>query len=169
MKRVVAPACAIALGCIAFSTSAPASTCVDPTSDALRRASCDPKRDKGCDAVVVRTVDDLDGDGARDVLVAQQTMCGATGNCSYAVYLTGNHCAHYAGDVGGVLVAPTQARHFGVRDLAGYWKGGCAASEGVGYTWAFDGTAYHVADSYTCACLMDGPVPASRDKRCPRP
>ena len=140
--------------------------CVDPSADVLARASC-TGAEPGCERLRIETISDLDGDGVDDDLVAQDEYCGATGNCSYTVYLSGHGCTRWAGEVGGVAVEPTAVTHGGVRDLAGYWKGGCVAMEGTGTTWAFDGRQYRAIDSYTCACPWDAPPDPARDPRCP--
>ena len=138
--------------------------CVDPHADALSRVDAElvgvPRPE-----IVTQKVDDLDGDGASDTLVALQELCGATGNCTYSVYLSGAGCVHYAGEVGGVMVGPSDGTHHGVRDLETYWKGGCVAMEGAGSTLAFDGTEYRTVDSYSCDCPTNEPAP--RDPRCP--
>ncbi len=175
MNRLLLVAAFLVLACSSAPTisavaAANQAPCVDPRDDARARYACDPVAAPGCDALRVETVDDLDGDGARDTLVAIDELCGVTGNCAYDVYLSGNGCARHAGEVGGVAITVEPTSHGGVRDLSGYWKGGCVAMEGTGSTWAFDGKQYRVLESYECACPDESPAAAApRDPRCPGP
>jgi hypothetical protein len=163
--------------CSSVEPSAPAvgATCIDPRADLLARTSCDPQVVPGCDALEEANIEDLDGDGVGDRLLAPQMDCGATGNCPYAVYLSGRGCSRYAGQVGGAAVRATARRHAGVRDISTYAKGGCVGAEGQGATWAFDGKEYRVVDAYGCECpwldsgagAIDPKRVARRDARCP--
>jgi hypothetical protein len=173
-------ACASGVGCsaeapgsgssgLALAGGAGSGACVDPHADARKRFAC---LEGGC-TLYDDSPGDLDGDGVADVLVAWDDLCGVTGNCPFFVYLSGAGCAHWAGEVGGVSVSAEATRHAGVRDLGGYWKGGCVAMEGTGSTWAFDGTQYRTIDSYECECPDEDAGPraaaaaAARDPRCP--
>jgi len=148
----------------AASTGVP---CLDPVEDGLRRWREVESWIESTD-LLVDALDDTDGDAVAEVLVATTTLCGATGNCPYAVYLSNGGCPSFAGTLDGVSLSPREHENHGVRDVETYWKMGCLAMAGVITIYRFDGREYRDIESVECACVWEDQLPApDRDPRCP--
>ncbi len=142
--------------------------CLDPRQDGLQRWQADGEHWIGEADLVVEPTADWDGDAMPETLVATSSLCGATGNCPYVVYLSNHGCPSYAGRVDGVDVAVGAERHHGVLDVETYWKGGCVSTEGSFTLYQYDGREFRVADSVNCECIRPGQPPTpDRDPRCP--
>jgi hypothetical protein len=147
-----------------------ASACVDDQRDAWHRFGCDSG--EPCEKLRAgESLGDLDGDGVPDRLWAAESLCGATGNCEYKVYLTSKGCMRFAGSVGGVALQVLGGAHHGVRDLSSYWKGGCVGMEGAYEEHAFDGQEFRVTRTVSCECPKGWPdspkTDPKRDPACP--
>lgn len=146
------------------ATAAPkVSDCVTDPKATLRQ-QCDFAPANADDVRAVE-LEDVDGDGKQELLLACPDLCGATGNCPYKLYVSGNGCWRDVGpdDMGGSIISVAKSQHHGLKDIHQYWKGGCVGREG---TWAelhFDGTRYRVARTVRCECEDKRPRP----RECP--
>src|SRR4051812_13831220 len=70
----------------------------------------------------VRTmyVNDLKNDGKRDRLVARQEECGATGNCSYELYISNAKGFSHSGTIAAAFIVGDKTRHQGRNDIWAY-------------------------------------------------
>src|SRR4051794_22584250 len=94
-----APSALPAASSRAPTPASPPAGCVDPRADAWTRLGCE--NGEPCGSLRAGDVGDLDGDGVDDPAWAAESLCGATGNCSYATYLTNRGCPRYVGVVAG--------------------------------------------------------------------
>ena len=61
---------------------------------------------------------DLDGDGTKDLLVADADECDARENCTWAIWLMRGSCGYHIGDVEAFEVELGKGSHLGMRELA---------------------------------------------------
>jgi hypothetical protein len=109
---------------------------------------------------------DLDRDGTADLAIAAEDLCGATGNCSYQIYVSNRGCLRWVGESDGVEVSVLSSEHNGLLDLQNFGK---SCLDGGGFTeLQFDGTHYELSRSVYCPCPGDpGPRPESLPPECP--
>jgi len=140
--------------------------------DAVMRCRSLGEEIEGSEGLHRDTIDDLDGDGVPETLLACMSHCGATGNCPFFLYLSHRGCARYGGELAGAMWQVLAETHFGLHDVETWWKGGCAGMEGSFAHYSFDGTIYQDYGGIQCSCPLygsDGEVvpDPSRDPSCP--
>jgi hypothetical protein len=127
----------------------PLPTCVaDPLADARHKLEATGEESTMRD----EKMPDLDGDGVDERRIAVDSLCGATGNCGYALYLSNHGCLKFGGKLDGADFQILPTKHVGLSDLWSYWKLGCGSMEGVVTHWEFDGNGYVNVQSVSCAC-----------------
>jgi hypothetical protein len=114
------------------------------------------------------TVQDLDADGVRDIVVYAESQCGGTGNCPRSLYLSRDGCwTHAVTQWWAHLDVPGPA-HLGVRDIEVYVKGGCAGLQGTIVRLEWSGRAYEEVERIECHCEDEEPI-APVPPGCPGP
>jgi hypothetical protein len=104
------------------------------------------------------TVQDLDGDGVRDIVVVAESQCGVTGNCPRSLYLSGDGCWTHAVTRWWAYLEVPGPVHLGVRDIEVYVKGGCAGLEGTIVRLDWSGEIYEEVERIECRCEDQAPV-----------
>lgn len=132
--------------------------CVDPVHDALDRLGPDADREGLRDE---RSVD-LDGDGAPDAFLTHGSFCG-TGGCTWHLYVTRGACAHYVGELFGVLPLVRVRSEKGLAELEIVARTGCAGMARTETRARFDGHVYAPHSARKCRC------PEPSDEPSPEP
>src|SRR4051812_44813625 len=83
---------------------APLPNCAPSAEADARRRWLDAGTETGMSELRREDLEDVDGDGQPDLLLANGNLCGATGNCEYSVYASGGGCWRFVGEVDGVIV-----------------------------------------------------------------
>jgi len=97
----------------------------------------------------------LADDGSRQILVQGPTLfCGATGNCSYWIFIRHRGQLRLVLDAAGSLIVRNTSNH-GFRDVATGWH--MSAYEGVFTVYRWNGTKYEKADCYSVKLDRDSP------------
>lgn len=122
-------------------------SCVDPERDARTRLGTDAQGDG---LRVERNVD-LDDDGVVDPFVTHEVFCG-TGGCDWHLYVQRGACAHHVGELFVVLPLATKTKRFGLVDLTGTVRKGCAGMARTDVVASFDGARYRVVRERKCDC-----------------
>ena len=127
--RAVRSAALCALAAAAACGRAPARpTTPAPPPSTRRLGSCgDPERDGvlGAHPSLERADRDLDGDGSRELVVADRSLCTGEGNCYWNVFVRDEAaaCQRYAGTIAGAALEPLSTRgEARFRDLRGCWR-----------------------------------------------
>ena len=128
-----------------------------PKSDAARRLKVSTKEVKESD------VDDLDGDGRKDLHVSDAS--GITGAGDHHIYLSGGGCWAHAGVVVGFGPSRMKSSTKGRRDLSNWEPGGCMGYEGRLEVFKWDGSKYARSKSVYCECPDSDEV--KRAPECP--
>ena len=131
--------------------------CVDPLSDALDRLGPDADRP----GLREETSTDLDGDGQNDPFVTHP-FCG-TGGCSWHLYVTRGSCAHYVGELFGMLPIPRPRTEKGLVELEIAARTGCAGMARTETRARFDGKTYVPLSARKRRC------PEASDETAPEP
>jgi hypothetical protein len=90
---------------------------------------------------------DLDGDGRRDVFVAETGSSGSGGN-AWDVYVRRGDCAHHVGGTTGRDLRRLKKRHKGLFDFRIETRGGFDFRHH--YDWRFDGKEYQLVRVREC-------------------
>lgn len=125
--------------------------CVDPVNDALDRLGPDADRE----GIRVERTLDLDADGHVDPFVTESAFCG-TGGCTWHVYVSRGACAHYVGEMFGVLPVAGLEAHGGLIDLEIGAKTGCGGMARTETRARFDGKFYVPYSMRKCRCPDEG-------------
>ncbi len=122
-------------------------SCVDPIHDALDRLGPDADREGLRDERGV----DLDGDGQGDRFLTHGAFCG-TGGCSWHLYVSRGACAHYVGELFGMLPIARPRTDKGLVELEITARTGCAGMARTETRARFDGHVYTPHSSRKCRC-----------------
>jgi hypothetical protein len=125
--------------------------CVDPINDALDRLGPDADRE----GLRVEGSIDLDRDGHGDAFITHGAFCG-TGGCTWHLYVTRGTCAHYVGELFGVLPLARPNAVAGLVELEIAAKTGCAGMARTETRARFDGKAYVPYSMRKCRCPDEG-------------
>ena len=118
----------------------------------------DAQRDEEREAVMSARVGSiaLADDGSQQVLVqGPRFFCGATGNCSYWVFIRQNGQLRLVLAAGGSLIRVRNASRHGFCDVATFWHLSAYDSESRVYHW--DGSKYEQADCFISKLNRDDP------------
>lgn len=131
-------------------------SCVDPEKDARLRLGADAQGE----GLRVERAADLDGDGVLDPFVTHEVFCG-TGGCDWHLYVARGACAIHVGELFAVLPLATTTQRFGLFDLVGTVRNGCAGMARTDFVATFDGARYRIVRERACACpdLDEGASP----------
>jgi hypothetical protein len=139
--------------------AAPPTACLaDTRADAIARLE-----EPGPSPIMERApFPDLDGDGVAEHAWVPVYSCGASGNCTQHLYLSGAGCPVYAGVLYGVQVEVMPGPPGNPPDLWTFLRTGCAGAEGTVALLRFiDGRYRLVADQH-CPCPTgERPPPAT--------
>ena len=130
----------------------------DPRGDGARRHDDPPE------ALAFYDVEDLDGDGAKELTVASE---GATGAGDHILYLSNEGCWIFGGQFVGYVPDPLTTSTDGKLDFGNYEPNGCMNMEGSIDRYAWDGTQYTVAKSIYCTCPGEEEEGEERHPDCP--
>lgn len=152
-KNAVEPLHEDAPACIEDPFAHAAAVLVDDWSDVISERtekpvvlSDYPRPGVGCASM--STVADLDGDDKPETEVIESCSWGTQG-ALHVLYFSNHGCVRFAGALVAGELSPLETTHNGVRDLEATWSNGCA---GADYEWtrfAWDGSAYNVAETKT--------------------
>lgn len=129
--------------------AAPGSCLLDTRTDAAARVKDAGRLDR-------RDFVDLDGDGQSETVWVPTDLCGASGNCTELLYLSGNGCSTFAGELGGVDMQVLPSSTNGAADLWAFWRSGCAGAAGTAALFRYDGYQYDQFALIECPCPVDG-------------
>jgi hypothetical protein len=138
-------------------TSRTPSCLEDTRADAVARADS-----YNADTEIRRTTHpDLDGDGVEEHAWVDTWACGASGNCTEQLYLSGAGCAHWAGEIHGVQLEVLPRPPGEPPDLWSFYRAGCAGSEGTAVVLRLVDGQYRLIASQRCPCPKPGDTPTA--------
>lgn len=138
---------------LATATQAADPACIlDSRQDAIVRMG--PEQSSGSQERVL--LPDLDADGEADHAWSHSATCGASGNCTEHLYLTGGGCTAFAGELNGVQLEVLGNAGQPYPDLWAFWRSGCAGAEGTVVVYRFDKGEYRPAAQTHCPCPVHG-------------
>lgn len=109
-------------------------------------------------------IEDLDGDKSKDYLGACQSLCGASGNCSYKIFTSNKGCFKEVGEINGMLGGVLKSESNGLKDITLFYKSGCAGKAGKWSHLMFDKVKYVISRTVNCECTKR----TNRPKECPQ-
>lgn len=132
---------------VARAVAAMPGACVDPAKDAVSRFGPD------ADAAGVQTeVDtDLDGDGRADPMITHPSFCG-TGGCTWQLYVARGACAHFVGELFGMLPSVRDSATNGLVELQISARNGCGGMARTETRARFNGQTYAASEVRNCRC-----------------
>lgn len=109
------------------------------------------------------TIVDLDNDKQKDYIATCSSICGASGNCTYKIFISNNRCIKEVGEINGMLKKVIESKSNGSKDITQYSKNGCAGRAGRWSYLKYDKEKYVVTRSIDCKCKNS----LDRPKECP--
>jgi hypothetical protein len=99
---------------------------------------------------------DLDGDGVSEHAWVDTWSCGASGNCTEQLYLSGAGCPTWAGEIHGVQVEVLPRASGEPPDLWSFYRTGCAGAQGTAALLRLVEGQYRLVASQRCPCPTPG-------------
>jgi len=99
---------------------------------------------------------DLDGDGALEAVVADESLCARSGNCHWNLFHQSRGCWRYLGTVAGATLEAQTLRAPGFATLIGWWRFGGGRS--LRQEYRFRHGAYTLRETLICADQSDDRV-----------
>jgi len=122
-------------------------SCVDPAKDTVMRLGVDADL---ADLQTQQNVD-LDADGTLDPFVTHANFCG-TGGCNWQLYVSRGSCAHFVGELFGLLPTVRDGVSRGLVELQITARNGCGGMARTETRARFDGVKYAASEVRTCRC-----------------
>jgi hypothetical protein len=121
--------------------------CVNPADDTVARLG----PDTDVEGLRTERTVDLDGDGTPDPMVTHGSFCG-TGGCNWQLYVTRGGCAHFVGELFGLLPTVHGGVSSGLVELEIAARDGCGGMARTETRARFDGHAYVPSEIRKCRC-----------------